>query len=88
MNNKLQKLKLESNNLRKLLKEEKKYINDAQYLLSELSPTFDQIELMTAYSPLGRLYFIRFLMESDLSNNTELFNCYGRFANLVEGLEV
>jgi len=85
---KLNKLKQERDNLEKLLENATGDRADSLYLLKELQPIFSRIDVMTSYQPLGRIRYVRFVMESGLSDNTEFLNCYGRFANLVEGLEV
>jgi hypothetical protein len=43
---------------------------------------------MDKYQPIGRVRLVRLFLESDLSEDKDLFSCYGRFANLVEGVEV
>ena len=49
---------------------------------------FKKIDGMDDYQPLGRVRLVYLFLESELNNDKELFNCYGRFANLIEGIEV
>ena len=53
-----------------------------------LRPCFDEIDKMDCYYPIGRIRLVRLFLETDLSEDKKLFSCYGRFANLVEGVEV
>ena len=53
-----------------------------------LRPYFNEIDKMEVYFPIGRVRLVRLFLESNLSDDKELFSCYGRFANLVEGIEV
>ena len=84
----LAKLKKERALIEKLLIKAKQNCEDAEVVLDTLKPYFDEIDKMVQYQPLGRIRLERFMLESSLSNDTVLFNCYGRFANLVEGLMV
>ena len=81
-------LKKERALLEQLLIEAKKNCKDAEIVLDELKPYFVAIDNMKHYQPIGRITLERFFLESQLSNNMMLFNCYGRFANLVEGLVI
>jgi hypothetical protein len=47
-----------------------------------------KIETMDHYEPIGKVRLVRLFMETDLSDDKDLFECYGRFANLVEGINV
>jgi hypothetical protein len=87
MNDKLNALKTERVKIEKLLQVESTAIDDANFLLNELKSIFLHIDKMTTYKPYGRIRYIRFLMESKLSQNVAFFNCYGRFTNLWEGIE-
>ncbi|WP_281558710.1 hypothetical protein [Thalassomonas sp. RHCl1] len=82
------KLKEERALVEKLLIEAKKSCEDAEIVLDALKPYFDKVDKMNQYRPIGSIKLERFMLESPLSNDMALFNCYGRFANLVEGLTV
>lgn len=56
--------------------------------LEALRPFFDKIDCMHSYYPLDKIRLVYLFLESDLSDDKDLFNSYGRFANLVEGIEV
>ncbi|MFM2481384.1 hypothetical protein [Celerinatantimonas sp. YJH-8] len=60
----------------------------AYELYQALRPYFDKIDQMTHYYPIGRVRLARLFLESDLSDDQALFSCYGRFENLVEGVDV
>ncbi len=85
--NKLDKLKKERRFLEsKLLA--KRNNKAAKEAYDALQPFFKKIDGMDDYQPLGRVRLVYLFLESELSNDKELFNCYGRFANLIEGIEV
>jgi len=85
--NKSEKIKKEKNALEAMLL--KKQDNSAaQEAYQALKPYFDEIDNMDNYYPIGRVRLVRLFLESDLSEDKDLFSCYGRFANLVEGVEV
>lgn len=82
----LAQLKKERELIESLLMDEEKTNTEATELLKVLEPYFSEIDAMTTYRPIGRLKLERFLLESELSKNLKLMNCYGRFANLAEGI--
>jgi len=85
--NKLEKIKKERKSLEEMLLN-KQSNSSAAEAYQALKPYFDEIDSMDSYYPIGRVRLVRLFLESDLSKDTELFSCYGRFANLVEGVEV
>jgi len=84
---KLARLKKEKNSLEMMLLS-KKSDRAAEEAYSALRSYFDKIDNMDSYYPLGRVRLVRLFLESNLSEDKELFSCYGRFANLIEGVEV
>lgn len=84
--NKLDGLKKERFELEALLN--KNSSNAAAQALRELKPYFIKIDGMKIYYPIGRVRLVRLFLETELGENEQLFSCYGRFANLVEGVEV
>lgn len=82
----LVQLKKERELIESLLIDEAKSNEEATELLKILEPYFSKIDAMTTYHPIGRLRLERFLLEGKLSRNLKLMNCYGRFANLAEGI--
>jgi hypothetical protein len=84
---KLIQLKKESMNLEIMLKNKKNSVA-ALEAYDSLKQIFEKIEKMDKYQPIGRVRLVRIFLESDLSEDKDLFSCYGRFANLVEGVEV
>ena len=84
---KLESIKNESKTLESMLLR-KQGNSAAEEAYQALRPYFDEIDNMEVYYPIGRVRLIRLFLESDLSDDKELFSCYGRFANLVEGVEV
>lgn len=84
---KLESIKKEREALEKMLLS-KKGNAFAQEAYEALVPYFKEIDKMTSYYPIGRIRLVRLFMESDLSSDQKLFACYGRFANLIEGVEV
>ena len=85
---KLNMLKTEAQLLEQLLRQESSSSKNAVIVLKELESIFNQVKSMTQYSVLGRIRLDRLFIEGDLANNNELADCYSRFANLAEGLEV
>lgn len=85
---KLHKLKAEKALIEQLLIKEMPNSADARAAYESLKPYFVKIDAMQSYKPLGRIRLERLFLESNLSKNIELFNCYGRFANLVEGISI
>ncbi len=85
---KLKRLKAEAQSLAKLLKQESVSSENAVVALRKLKDIFNQVNNMTQYAVLGRIRLDRLFVEGDLANNVELADCYSRFANLAEGLEV
>ena len=85
--NRMAKLKKERNDLESMLLA-KSSSKAAYKALEALRPFFDKIDCMNSYYPLGRIRLVYLFLESDLSDDKDLFNGYGRFANLVEGIEV
>ena len=85
--NKLIKIKYERKLLEELLLKQKEN-SAAREVYNALEPYFSEIDNMDSYYPIGRVRLVRLFLESDLSNDNKLFSCYGRFANLVEGVEV
>lgn len=82
--NKLESLKKEKSTLEKiLLRRGGETAADESY--QALKPYFDEIYRMHKYNPVGRIRLARLFLESDLSEDKELFSCYGRFVNLAEG---
>lgn len=84
---KLERIKQEREALEKMLLSKKGNIF-AQEAYEVLRPYFEEIDKMTSFYPVGRIRLVRLFMESDLSTDEKLFSCYGRFANLIEGVEV
>ncbi len=82
----IEKLKLEAKTLEKMLLASKSSFAPEAY--ESLKPYFSKIQSMDHYEPLGRVRLVRLFMETDLSDDKNLFECYGRFANLVEGVSV
>lgn len=80
------------------IKNEKKYLESmllrkqgnrsADEAYEALKPYFEEIDNMSSYYPIGQVRLVRLFLETDLSEDKELFSSYGRFANLVEGVEV
>lgn len=66
----------------------KKNSKAAVEVYKALSPYFMEIDRMVKYYPIGRIRLVRLFLESELAEDKCLFSCYGRFANLVEGVEV
>lgn len=85
--NKLIKIKYERKLLEEMLLDRKLNVNTME-LYNQLTPYFTEIDNMKSYYPIGRIRLVRLFLESDLSNYNKIFSCYGRFANLVEGVEV
>ncbi|MBN1006544.1 hypothetical protein [Amphritea pacifica] len=85
---KLKRLKTEAKSLEQLLKQEAVSSENAVVALNELEVIFNQVKSMNQYAVLGRIRLDRLFIEGDLANNMELSDCYSRFANLAEGLEV
>ncbi|MBE0459905.1 hypothetical protein [Pseudoalteromonas prydzensis] len=85
--NKMAKLKKERIDLESMLLA-KPYSKAAYEALEALRPFFDKIDCMKSYYPLGRIRLVYLFLESDLGDDKDLFNSYGRFANLIEGIEV
>jgi hypothetical protein len=85
---KLKRLKKEAQSLEQLLKKESGSSENAVVALKELEGIFNQVKNMTQYAVLGRIRLDRLFIEGDLASNIELADCYSRFANLAEGLEV
>ncbi|MEO3681794.1 hypothetical protein ABHN84_05730 [Shewanella vesiculosa] len=85
--NKIDQIKKERKDLENMLlaKSNNKAAKD---VFEALQPFFEKIDSMKSYHPIGRIRLVYLFSESDLSNDKDLFNCYGRFANLVEGVEV
>lgn len=84
---KLERIKKERKALEVMLLS-KRGNNAADEAYQALRPYFDEIDKMKTYYPIGRVRLVRLFLESNLSNDNELFSCYGRFANLVEGVDV
>ncbi len=84
---KLEKIKKERKALERMLLS-KQGDSAASEAYKALLPYFDKVDNMNSYYPIGRIRLVRLFLESNLSNDKELFSCYGRFANLVEGVEV
>ena len=82
----IKKLKLEAKTLEKMLSASKSSFAADAY--DSLKPYFSKIQTMDHYKPIGKVGLMRLFMETDLSNDKSLLECYGRFANLVEGLDV
>ena len=82
----IEKLKFEAQTLEKMLLASKSKFAPEAY--ESLKPYFSKIQSMDHYEPLGRVRLVRLFMETDLSDDKNLFECYGRFANLVEGVSV
>ena len=85
---KLKRLKNEAQWLEQLLIQESGSSENAVVALKELEDIFNQVKNMTHYAVLGRIRIDRLFIEGDLANNVKLADCYSRFANLLEGLEV
>ncbi|EGQ7964899.1 TPA: hypothetical protein I7678_11205 [Vibrio vulnificus] len=85
---KLKRLKTEVQLLEQILKQESSSSENAVVALKELEGVFNQVKSMNQYYVLGRIRLDRLFIEGDLANNIELADCYSRFANLAEGLEV
>ena len=84
--NRLSRLKATSALLQELLNNSKSI--HSQEAINELNIFFKEIENMESYYPIGKVRLLRLFLETDLSADTELLNCYGRFANLIEGVDV
>ena len=84
---KLDDIKKEREALERMLTN-KKGNSAADEVYQALRPYFKEIDNMEAYYPIGRVRLARLFLESNLSDDKELFSSYGRFANLVEGVEV
>lgn len=85
--NKLEKIKAERKLLEKILLN-KKGNSAAREAYNALQPYFSEIDNMDDYHPIDRVRLVHLFLESNLSEDEELFSSYGRFANLVEGVEV
>lgn len=85
--NKLDTIKRERDLLERLLAQ-RSHSSAASEAMQALKPYFEEIDNMDSYYPIGRVRLARLFLESELSEDKELFSCYGRFANLVEGVEV
>jgi hypothetical protein len=85
--NKMAKLKKERSDLESMLLA-KPNSEAAHKALEALNPFFDKIDCMKSYYPLGKIRLAYLFLESDLGDVKDLFNSYGRFANLIEGIEV
>jgi len=76
---------------RKLLEEmllERQDNSAAVEAYNALRPYFKEVDKMTSYYPIGRIRLVHLFLESDLGEDDDLFSCYGRFANLIEGVDV
>ncbi|WP_297532604.1 hypothetical protein [Thalassolituus sp.] len=82
----LKRIKLEAKTLESMLLASKSRFAPEAY--ESLKPYFSKIETMDHYEPIGKVRLVRLFMETDLSDDKDLFECYGRFANLVEGINV
>lgn len=84
---KLERIRKERGDLERMLlsRSDNAVANEAY---QALLPYFEEIDRMDSYYPIGRIRLARLFLESDLSDDKELFSCYGRFANLIEGVEV
>jgi hypothetical protein len=71
-----------------LLVQEAAYSDDAKTALKGLEAIFNEIKSISSYRTIGRVRLDRLFMDGELSNNVKLADCYSRFANLVEGLEL
>lgn len=85
---KLSRLKKEALLLEQLLTKKAASINDAKTALDQLSEIFKKIKSMSSYQIIGRIRLDYLFIEGELANNNELADCYSRFGNLAEGLEV
>jgi len=85
---KLERLKKEAELLEQLLKKESESSENAAIALKALEGVFSQVKNMNQYCALGRIRLDRLFNESELGDNIELVDCYSRFANLAEGLDV
>ena len=85
--NKLERLKQTKDSLEHMLFN-KSNSEAAKEIYRILTPYFKKIDQMKTYQPIDRVRLARLFLESDLSQDSELLSCYGRFANLVEGIEV
>lgn len=85
---KLSRLKNEAKLLEDLLLKESTSCGDAIKALKELDAIFNKVKEMDKYQILGRIRLDRLFIEGELSENIQLSDCYSRFANLAEGLEV
>jgi hypothetical protein len=85
---KLSRLKKEATLLEQLLMQEATSKEDAKVALDQLSAIFNKIKCMNNYQAIGRIRLDYLFIEGELANNNELSDCYSRFANLAEGLEV
>lgn len=85
--NKLENIKKERKELESMLlsKQGNRAANEAY---QALRPYFYKVDNMKSYYPIGQIRLVRLFLETDLGNDKKLFSCYGRFANLVEGVEV
>lgn len=85
---KLESLKKEALLLENLLRSESASSESALVVLEQLECRFEQLKAMNTYKTLGRIKLDRYFIESELANNSQLADCYSRFANLAEGLEI
>lgn len=85
---KLIHLKKEAALLEQLLKNQADNVHDATVALDALHVYFEKVKKMDRFELLGRIRLDRLFIEGELANNDEIANCYSRFANLAEGLEV
>jgi len=85
---KIKRLKNEAILLEQLLNQEVATSENAIVALRELEGVFKHIKSMGQYAVIGRIRLDRLFIEGDLANNIQLADCYSRFANLAEGLEV
>lgn len=84
---KLEKINNERKALERMLLR-KSSVSAANEAREALKPYFEEIDKMESYYPIGRVGLSKLFSESPLSEDCELLSCYGRFANLVEGVEV
>lgn len=85
---KLIRLKTEAALLKQLLENQAEDIQDAAIALDSLQVYFEKVKKMDRFEMLGRIRLDRLFIEGELANYEEIANCYSRFANLAEGLEV
>lgn len=79
-------LKAQSEILQKLLKESQ--TAHAEEALAQLESYFLAIDKMESYTPLGKIRLLSLFLETDLSDDAALLSCYGKLANLIEGVQV